>query len=50
MFPRGKVNEGESHETAAAREVLEEIGYDCSNLIKANEFIQYNETKFKQAI
>ena len=48
MFPRGKVNEGESHETAAAREVLEEIGYDCSNLIKANEFIQYNETKFKQ--
>eukprot|EP00943_MAST-04B_sp_MAST-4B-sp1_P005338 g5338.t1 len=48
MFPRGKVNEGESHETAACREVLEEIGYDCTKLIKSNEFIQYNETRFKQ--
>jgi ADP-ribose pyrophosphatase YjhB (NUDIX family) len=48
MFPRGKVNEGESHEAAACREVLEEIGYDCTKDIRANEFIQYRETKLKQ--
>ena len=48
MFPRGKVNEGETHEAAACREVLEEIGYDCTKDIRANEFIQYRETKLKQ--
>ena len=28
--------------------VLEEIGYDCTKDIRANEFIQYRETKLKQ--
>lgn len=33
-FPQGKVEEGESHQQAAQREVLEEIGLDITHLIK----------------
>lgn len=33
VFPKGKINEGESELQCAAREALEEIGYDCSHLL-----------------
>ena len=48
MFPRGKVNEGEDHQTAACREVLEEVGYDCKSLLNPNNFIAYKESKTKE--
>jgi 8-oxo-dGTP pyrophosphatase MutT (NUDIX family) len=48
MFPRGKVNEGEGHATAACREVLEEVGYDCKALLNTENYIAYKENKLKQ--
>ena len=39
-FPRGKINENEAEEACAAREVEEEVGYDCSALVKTSEFIE----------
>lgn len=39
-FPRGKVDEEESDETCAIREVLEEIGFDVSNMISKELFIE----------
>lgn len=39
-FPKGKVNEEEDPAHCAAREVLEETGFDISNLIDPNEFLE----------
>jgi len=38
-FPRGKVDEDESEEECAAREVYEEIGFDISALINKNDYL-----------
>lgn len=39
-FPKGKIDKGEDKMSCAVREVLEEIGYDCSALIDENEFLE----------
>ncbi|KAL6446009.1 hypothetical protein ACFW04_000993 [Cataglyphis niger] len=39
-FPKGKVNEDEEPSLCAIREVLEETGFDISNLIDKNEYIE----------
>ncbi|KAL4709473.1 hypothetical protein ACJJTC_012810 [Scirpophaga incertulas] len=39
-FPKGKVNEGEEPWKCAAREVLEETGFDISKLINKNDYIE----------
>ncbi|KAL0870328.1 hypothetical protein ABMA27_005345 [Loxostege sticticalis] len=39
-FPKGKVNEDEEPWKCAAREVLEETGFDISKLINKNEYIE----------
>lgn len=39
-FPRGKVNEGESAVDCAIREVYEEVGFDCSALIREEHSIE----------
>ncbi|GLV31702.1 Decapping protein 2 [Carabus blaptoides fortunei] len=39
-FPKGKVNEDEEPSHCAIREVLEETGFDISNSIDKNEFIE----------
>ncbi|KAK0161128.1 hypothetical protein PV327_009640 [Microctonus hyperodae] len=39
-FPKGKVNEDEDPSHCAAREVFEETGFDISNLIDKNEYIE----------
>ena len=41
-FPKGKVNENEPAHICAAREVLEETGYDISDQIDEEEFIESN--------
>ncbi|VDK63416.1 unnamed protein product, partial [Anisakis simplex] len=45
-FPKGKVNESEEPTDCAAREVLEEVGFDISEKIRDNRLIQkfINET------
>lgn len=40
QFPRGKLHAGESHSTAAAREVWEECGIRLENLIDENLFLE----------
>lgn len=39
-FPKGKVNAEEDAVVCACREVKEEIGYDCTDRIEKNEFIE----------
>ena len=39
-FPKGKVNEGEDPARCAVREVLEETGYDISQMISATKFLE----------
>ncbi|XP_049871473.1 m7GpppN-mRNA hydrolase [Pectinophora gossypiella] len=39
-FPKGKVNEDEEPWVCAAREVLEETGFDISKLINKNDYIE----------
>ncbi|XP_011499101.1 PREDICTED: m7GpppN-mRNA hydrolase [Ceratosolen solmsi marchali] len=39
-FPKGKINEDEDPSHCAVREVLEETGFDISNLIDKNEYIE----------
>jgi len=40
-FPKGKVNEEEAPEACAIREVYEETGYDITELIDRDEYIEY---------
>ncbi len=39
-FPRGKINRGENEVQCAVREVLEEVGFDVSGLIREKDFIR----------
>ncbi|RGB32604.1 hypothetical protein C1646_733994 [Rhizophagus diaphanus] len=39
-FPKGKINKDEPDSTCAAREVLEETGYDISPLIKEQDYVE----------
>ncbi|CAG8826762.1 3695_t:CDS:2, partial [Gigaspora margarita] len=39
-FPKGKINKDEPDSTCAAREVLEETGYDISPLIKEHDYVE----------
>lgn len=39
-FPKGKIDKDEDKVSCAVREIAEEIGYDCSALIDANEFLE----------
>ncbi|XP_077989029.1 m7GpppN-mRNA hydrolase-like [Glandiceps talaboti] len=39
-FPKGKVNKDEAEHLCAIREVLEETGFDISNLLDQNEYIE----------
>ncbi|KAJ8687704.1 hypothetical protein QAD02_023498 [Eretmocerus hayati] len=39
-FPKGKINENEDPSHCAVREVLEETGFDISNLIDKNDYIE----------
>ncbi|KAK9249144.1 Dcp2, box A domain-containing protein [Lipomyces tetrasporus] len=39
-FPKGKINQGESDEDCAVREVIEETGYDVSALLKKEDYIE----------
>nr|CAG4646325.1 EOG090X07NG [Macrothrix elegans] len=39
-FPKGKVNEGEDPARCAVREVLEETGFDISQIISPKEFLE----------
>lgn len=41
-FPKGKVNKGESGDVCAAREVLEETGYDISDKIDKSQYAEHN--------
>ncbi|XP_064620031.1 m7GpppN-mRNA hydrolase-like [Lineus longissimus] len=41
MFPKGKVNEGEAADVCAVREVLEETGFDTSDLIDPEAFLEH---------
>nr|XP_002130621.1 m7GpppN-mRNA hydrolase [Ciona intestinalis] len=40
-FPKGKVNKDEQPEICAAREVLEETGYDITKSIKPNQYAEH---------
>lgn len=39
-FPRGKINQDERDEDCAVREVLEETGFDASDMVQAEDFIE----------
>lgn len=43
MFPSGKMEAGELMENCAIREVFEETGFDISNLIDSNLYIQHKK-------
>ncbi|KAI8354003.1 hypothetical protein BD560DRAFT_438456 [Blakeslea trispora] len=39
-FPKGKINQDEEYDCCAAREVLEETGYDVGPLLKKSDYIE----------
>ena len=44
-FPKGKINQGEDPLKCAAREVYEEVGYDCAHLLEEDRFVDWTERK-----
>ncbi|CAG9804498.1 unnamed protein product [Chironomus riparius] len=46
-FPKGKVNENEDPCKCAVREVYEETGYDCSQLISEIDFIEGQTSNYQ---
>lgn len=42
-FPKGKVNKEEDDSLCAVREVLEETGYDATDLINRNHYIESSQ-------
>ena len=38
-FPRGKINENEPLHACAAREVLEETGFSCEDMLRQDAFV-----------
>ena len=51
-FPGGKMNQDETPAQCAAREVLEEVGYNISNQIKPQNYIEHqkNENQKKSGL
>lgn len=49
-FPKGKINKDEPELNCAIREVFEEIGYDCSKLIRPNEYIERKSGEQRQRL
>lgn len=47
-FPKGKINQNETGQQGAIREVWEEIGFDITKLISENNFIEYNKNNKKK--
>ncbi|KAJ3134883.1 mRNA-decapping enzyme subunit 2 [Physocladia obscura] len=39
-FPKGKINKGEPEQDCAVREVLEEVGFDCSSMLSPKEYVE----------
>lgn len=46
-YPKGKVNENEDPVKCAIREVYEETGFDCSQLINENAFIEGQTSNYQ---
>lgn len=46
-FPKGKVNENEEPDKCAVREVYEETGFDCGQLINPNAFVEGQTSNFQ---
>ena len=44
-FPKGKVNEGESPLDCAVREVYEEVGFSCSDMMREDLYIEWTDKK-----
>lgn len=42
-FPKGKINEEETDEACAIREVLEEVGYDISPIISSEDYLEIED-------
>lgn len=42
-FPKGKINEGEGDEACAIREVLEEVGFDISDMVNSEDFLEIED-------
>ena len=42
-FPKGKVNEGESPLDCAVREVYEEAGFSCSDMMREDLYIEWTD-------
>lgn len=47
-FPKGKIDKQEQPISCAIREVWEEIGFDITNLIKEDYYIEYRDPKGKR--
>lgn len=47
-FPKGKVNENEDEVDCAVREVYEEIGYDCKDMVNPEDFVETNSKQGKR--
>ena len=42
-FPKGKINEEETDEACAIREVLEEVGFDISSMVSSSDFLEIED-------
>ncbi|OMJ71201.1 hypothetical protein SteCoe_30669 [Stentor coeruleus] len=42
-FPKGKINEDETDEACAIREVLEEVGFDISPMISSGDYLEIED-------
>jgi mRNA-decapping enzyme subunit 2 len=42
-FPKGKINEEETDEACAIREVLEEVGFDISPMINSSDYLEIED-------
>lgn len=46
-FPKGKINENESDEACALREIKEEVGYEADKSIKAQDYLELPDGHIK---
>ena len=42
-FPKGKINEEETDEACAIREVLEEVGFDISSMVTSEDYLEIED-------
>ena len=42
-FPKGKINEEESDEACAIREVLEEVGFDITEMVNSEDYLEIED-------